>query len=113
IRYGQHAMPLFLDALKDSKAEVRIAAAGTLGKIADWQFGPTKAFRRLEEEDAAFPVRPEPAVAALGDVLLKVKSPSVREVAVTSLGRIGYAAVPTLVNVVQSGDDEVRKLAIP
>lgn len=112
--YGQHALPVFLDALKDKDADVRISAARALGDISNWQFeGGLRSFRREAEKDrAAFPVRTEPVVPALSEALLKDKDSEVRTIASFSLAQFGKEAVPVLITASKTGDAVARKLAV-
>jgi HEAT repeat protein len=51
---------------------------------------------------------------ALGEAALKDKSTKVRRAAISSLERVGgFGVVPALVNVLVSGDNELRRQAIP
>jgi HEAT repeat protein len=56
---------------------------------------------------------PSRVAQALGEALVKDKSPKVRKAVIVSLWRVGPASVPALVHAVQAGDVEVRTLAIP
>jgi HEAT repeat protein len=106
--YGQHAVPVFLGALKHADARVRRQAVEGLER-----FG-AKGFRGrlIIERPGAFPVRPESYLPALADVLRKDKDAEVRKATARALAEAGRPAVPLLDAAAKSGDVEARKLAV-
>jgi HEAT repeat protein len=112
--YGKHAVPVFLNALNDSDAEVRTNAVRALGEIPQWEFGNNRLSRpRLpgrDHKDSA--VRTEAIDAALCAVLLKDKDAGVRAVAAGSLTKMGKDAVPALAEALRKDKDAgVRRAA--
>jgi HEAT repeat protein len=89
--YEKHAVPVFLEALKDQNAAVRREAAGGLGELAYYA---------------------ESAIPALGEVLLKDQDPGVRRTAAYALANIGKPGVPVLITALKSPDRETRLLTV-
>ncbi len=117
---------LLLNLLTDADAGVRAAAYESLGRVADGRASEAMA-AGVDEidklgEPAAAPVREAAANAfgAMGEVavpalvqLARSRNAKAREVAVTSLGRIGGAdAEHALVTALQDNRSSVRQLAI-
>jgi HEAT repeat protein len=117
--HGQHAIPVYLEALKDKNVEVRRSVISELGRVRSWEHGdrgwPGSAVRR----EGAFPIRLDSIIPALAEVLGKDKDPDVRRSAASALASIGRdfpdagkPAISALTVAVQAGDAETRKWAI-
>jgi HEAT repeat protein len=95
--YGEHAVPVLAEALKDEDAKVRRLAAGNLGDL----------YLRCRSADSTRAVG-----SALGGALLKDKKADVRLMAATELGRMGEPGVPALLSALKSHDADSRRTII-
>src|SRR5262249_7571641 len=110
--YGQHAVPVFLEALKDKDADVRVRAARELGEISEWQYGGGSCGMSTVDR-RAFPVRPESILPALCEAVRQDKEPTVRWAAAWSLANFGKPAVPALEEaLLKDKDTTVREGAV-
>ena len=116
-----HAAAALIDALRQSDADVRRAAARSIGQLGRAAFAALKDKKALDDPDEQVRSLVVEAVGWMGaegvNPLIKAledKSPAVRRAAARALGRLGpeaKAAEPALVDVVSDAKEEVRDAA--
>ncbi len=115
---GVSAVPVLIEALKDSDEDVRRASAEALGKIQDPQAVPAL-IQTLKDSDKDVRQASAEALGKIGDSqavpaliqTLKDSEWDVRRASAEALVQIGKPAVPTLIQTLKDSSEDVRRLS--